>query len=417
MKTRIALFGTLFLLAAAGAQAGTIEKKYPDGAIKLKYEISSEGDKEGSYEEFYPSGKAKVKAQYKADKLAGPYQSFHENGKPNVTATYKDGQLSGAYTEHTDNGAKKLTATYKDGKLDGTLTKFDNGKPAGTQVYKDGAPAYRRSLEEIKKNVWAIMGAPPKAEPDYDAALRRLKAYRYLAELPYENLQLDAEMAKSTLAAAQICEKLKEVTHFPKNPGLPEAEYKIAANGCAHSNIGFSFKIMYQAVDAWMWDSDPSNIERLGHRRWCLNPTMAKTGFGGSNGYVAMWSHDRSQKTIPDIDMVCWPPRGLAPVNLFPADSAWSVSFNPQKFRPVPDSVLVRIVPIDESLSRGEPLKLNWSKPNKDPFSWPACLVFRPDKSAVAVGKRYVVEIEGLVRADGKPAATISYMVEFCSIR
>jgi hypothetical protein len=416
MKTRIALFGTLLFLLAAAATAGTIEKKYPDGVIKIKYEIDGQGDKEGTYEEFYPSGKPKVKAQYKADKLDGPYQSFYENGKPNVTAAYKDGQLSGTYTEHGDDGAKKLIATYKDGKLDGTLTKFDNGKPVLTQIYKDGAIGHRRSLDEIKKNVWGIMGTPPKAEPDYDAALRRLKVYRYLAEVPYENVQLDPEMAKGTLAAAQICEKLGTVTHTPKNPGLPEADYKIAANGCGHSNIGFSFKIMYQAVDAWMWDSDGSNIDRLGHRRWCLHPNMAKTGFGASNGYVAMWSHDQSQKTIPDIDMVCWPPRGLAPVNLFPADSAWSIQLNPRKFRAPPDSVQVRVVPIDEALNRGEPLKLNYSKPNRDPFGWAGCLIFRPDKSAVAIGKRYFVEIEGLVRADGKPAA-ISYMVEFCSIR
>src|SRR5262249_46281589 len=360
MKTRLALFGTLLLLlAGTGANAGTIEKKYPDGAIKIKYQIDDKGDKEGTFEEFYPSGKPKIKAEYKADKLEGTYHSFHENGKPNINATYKDGQLNGSFTEFGEDGQKKLTATYKDGKLDGTLTQFEKGKPVKTQAYKDGQVAHRRSLEEIKKTCWAIMGAPPKAEPDYDAALRRLKVYRYLAEGPYENLQIDPEMTKATIAAAAICDKLNMATHFPKNPGLPEAEVKPAANGCGHSNSAGGYRIVYQAVDDWVWDSDPSNIDRLGHRRWCLNPSMAKTGFGASGKYMAMWSHDRSQKSIPDIDFVAWPPRGFAPVNLFQADSAWSVSLNPQKFRPAPDSVQVRIVPLDDKLARGEPLKLN----------------------------------------------------------
>jgi hypothetical protein len=43
------------------------------------------------------------------------------------------------------------------------------------------------------------------------------------------------------------------------------------------------------------------------------------------------------------------------------------------------------------------------------------CIIFRPDKSAVAAGKIYLVEISGVTLQNGA-ATTISYPVEFVSL-
>src|SRR5262249_7356884 len=203
----LAVLGLLGIVVAA-APAEVVEEKYPDGAIKLKYTTNIKGEKDGAWEEFHPSGKPKIKAAYKADKLDGPYKSWHENGKPDVTATYKAGQLTGAYAETTDQGLKKLTAAYKDGKLNGVFTEYDKGKPVRTLTYKDGEGAFPGSLDDIKKKLSEILSPPTKAgggDAESDAALRKLKACRYLAEVPYDNLELDAEMAKGAQAAAAIC--------------------------------------------------------------------------------------------------------------------------------------------------------------------------------------------------------------------
>src|SRR5262245_58374218 len=115
MLSRTLLLSVVLLtLFSAGAGGAVIERKYPDGKLRLKYEIDEQGDKTGSYQEFYPSGQVKLKATYKADQLDGPYETFRDDGKP------------------------ILTATYKDGKLNGPLTRFENGKPALTLNYKDG---------------------------------------------------------------------------------------------------------------------------------------------------------------------------------------------------------------------------------------------------------------------------------------
>src|SRR5262249_50213938 len=93
-------------------------------------------------------------------------------------------------------------------------------------------------------------------------------------------------------AAVQLLAKIGHLDHTPKNPGLPEDEYKLAYKGTSHSNLGQGFRSLANAVDDWMWDSDGGNIDRVGHRRWCRNPAMQKTGFGGSGKSTAMWAFD-----------------------------------------------------------------------------------------------------------------------------
>jgi hypothetical protein len=422
MKTARSLLlvvGFAFLLCA-WAGAGTIEKKYSDGTVKLKYDIDNKGDKDGAYEEFYPDGKPKVKATYKGDNLNGPYKTFHENGKPAITATYKDGQLTGSFVEETSEGLKKLTAAYKNGKLHGTVTQFDkSGKPVLVQIYNEGLPAYPRSLDDIKKKINEIYNAPTKAGSDAEreAALRRLKAYRYLADVPYETLELDEQYTKGAQAAAAICEKLGKLDHNPPNPGLPEPEYKLAATGARSSNLAMGIKRLDFAVDMWIFDSDPSNIDRVGHRRWALNPPMGKVGFGVSGKFSAMWAADSSLKQVPDYDVVTFPARGLMPIEFFSPNHAWNVSLNPRKYRQPGGDVKMQVSALDANFSKtGDPLPLNFGQVSRPGFGIPYCVVFRPDKLAVAPGRRYLVEIDGLARPDGKPAP-LSYVVEFVTLR
>lgn len=416
MLRRTILTGILLFGLYSAATAGTIEKKYPDGTLRVKYSIDDQGDKDGSYEEFHPNGKPKVKATYKDDVQEGPFKSYHENGKTHITAVYKAGKLEGAFIEENDQGQKLLTGTYKDGKLNGTATRFEKGKAVLTQIYKDGEPAYSRTLNDIKKKLGEIQGGASADE--LTVAFQRLKAYRYLAEVPYENVELDAEMSKGAVAAAAICEKLGKLDHDPPNPGLPEADYKYAQNACKNTLLAGGNPSLAKCVDMWLFDSDQKNIEVFGHRRWALNPTMGKTGFGKSGKFAAMWALDRSQKSVPDFDYVCYPPRGLAPVEYFGGNWGWNVSLNPKKFAAPKDNVKVQLTAVNAQLNKiGEPLKLNFSKLSSLGVGLPYCVIFRPEASAVAPGKRYLVEIEGLLHADGKTPASISYLTEFVSLK
>ena len=72
-------------------------------------------------------------------------------------------------------------------------------------------------------------------------------------------------------------------------------------------------RIACQSVRADMDDSDARNIDKVGHRAWCMNPHMTQTGFGTVDRFSAMWSIDRKRKDTPDYDLVACPPPGRSP--------------------------------------------------------------------------------------------------------
>jgi hypothetical protein len=422
MKLRSLLAGLALLwMIAAVAAMETKEENYEDGKIKLKFSVDDAGKKQGTLIENYPNGKTKLKAVYKDDQLDGQVTEYTEKGKVRLTAHYKAGKLHGLYSELGDKGEKKLSANYKDGMLDGSYVRYEGGQPGLSVTFKADKLAFPRSEEQLTKKLLDIDPPGQKIEGEKgerDAALRRLKCYRYLCEVPYENLILDDEMNKLCLAGAQLCEKIGRLDHKPANPGLPEADYKLAFNGTSKSNLAMGMPTLPRAVDAWMDDSDPSNIERVGHRRWCISPRLLKTGFGRSGKFSAMYSLDQSQKSVPDYDGVAYPARGLMPVQFFNPRYAWILGLNPQKFRPMDGSVEAKIWEIDDTLAKmGEPLKMNYCKPGSGGFGLPNCLIFRPEKLDMTPGKRYLVEIDGVKRADGRTPAPIRYVVQFFRVK
>jgi uncharacterized protein YkwD len=379
MKRAISgLFLTCLSCLSAPAAETTVEK-YDDGTPRRKFAVDADGRKDGPYTEYFPDGKVKVKA------------------------------------------------TYKAGRLHGTLTQYVAGKAVLTQPFQDGKLVHPKSLEEIRKKLKEIL-LPPKEKAkdrltaESQAALRRVQAFRYLVDLPYDNLVLDDESTAAAQAAARICNQLRQLNHTPPNPGWPEDEYKLAYKGASHSNLAYSSNpSLAQAVIEWIWDSDGNSLEQLGHRRWIFNPALRKVGFGKAGSarmgyFTAMFAWDRSQPKVPDYRFVSYPARGLMPLEFFRSTAAWSVSLNPRVFRKPDDSVQPKIYAVDGELNqKGEPLKLNFAKVNTMGFGIPYCLIFRPGKAAVGPGKRYVVEINDLKRTDGT-AAVVRFVVEFVRV-
>ena len=283
-------------------------------------------------------------------------------------------------------------------------------------------PPKTRTADEIKKKL-AEITAPPDKEltgmaRERDAALRRLKAYRYLANVPYDDLTLDDDTNAACEAGVKLCAKIGHMDHTPENPGLPEAEYKLAYKGTSRSNLGQGWASLTRAVDSWMEDSDRMNIDRVGHRRWCLNPTMQKTGFGRVGEFTAMYAFDMTRKKVPDYDFVSWPARGPMPVEYFKSGYAWSVSVNPRRFNKPGDKVEARIYAANDKGEKvGEALKLNYSHVDTEGFAIPNCIIFRPEKIAIAPDWRYVVEIEGLTTGRDRKPAPLRYEVEFISVK
>ncbi len=120
---------------------------------------------------------------------------------------------------------------------------------------------------------------------------------------------------------------------------------------------------------------------------------------------------------MPDYDFTAFPPRGLMPVEFFGPNHAWNVTLNPKKYKQPTDAVQAKVYAVDGMFNKvGEPLKLNHFSIGNPGFAVSSCVIFRPEKLPLALGRRYWVEIEGLVRIDGKPAP-LAYPGEFFSLK
>lgn len=276
---------------------------------------------------------------------------------------------------------------------------------------------YPKPLGEMKA-ILTVM-APDAGNQMKEQYIQRLKMYRYVCGVPYEDVIWDDEYANLAHHASLVCSKLDKLTHSPSKPaGMSDEEYKLGKRGAGESNLFMGRTHPARCVDGWMDDSDPSNIDRVGHRRWCLNPYMLKSAFGTVGRYAAMYAFDRSRKDTPDWDYVAFPARGYMPIDMFGGRYAWSVSLNMKKYaKPSKGSVKVTIQPVDEDLKNaGGPLKQDYFNVETNGFGSGPAIIFRPESFAVKANTRYKVNITGL-KAKSGGQAEICYLVHFVDLR
>ena len=177
-------------------------------------------------------------------------------------------------------------------------------KIRGVVAYPVPEDHIRKELRRILRLPGPVAPAPKEVEVKIkrvrlevdtpEQALRRLQAYRFLCGVPYENLRLDPKLCEHCVNGAKLCGRIGRLAHEPKCPkGMDRAEYLRGFIGTSHSNLHQGSGLV-GSVDAYMEDAGARNLAHVGHRRWCLNPRMRKTGFGNSGDYCAMWAHDLS---------------------------------------------------------------------------------------------------------------------------
>ncbi len=204
------------------------------------------------------------------------------------------------------------------------------------------------------------------------------------------------------------------LSHFPEKPdGITDELYRKAADGASSSNLGYHMpekNLAYITTMGYMDDSDPGNISRLGHRRWCLYPAMGATGFGSAGFYSAMYAFDTSNSNAA-VSSVCWPAQNM-PLEYFQPDDyssvAWSVSTGQ-----ILTAEDVRVTITRKYDSRQWQFGTSSSDGdfyvNNGYYGSPGCIIFRPDDISYSSGDSFDVKITGTPE-------TIEYTVNFFSI-
>jgi len=463
----------LALLTTSLPAQREVVQQDPLGNVRERYTVDDQGKKQGPYEQRFADGSPEVRANYTADQLDGRYERFAADGKPLLVAFYKAGLQDGAWREFAADGKKlrwlsyqagvlhgrceeflpdgraasagdyregkrlgkwlflgpgdkdRTTAEYRDDLLHGPRTIERGGKITSHQKWKDGELLQLDQLQPfplpqptLRQQLTACLQPPalldtvkePRAA-ERAAALRLLQTYRCLCRLPHADMRLVPQWNDLCDAAAEVCEQNGELDHHPPQPpGMPEPRYQQGRTGAGNSNLSAGSGIE-GSVDSYMDDSDSSNIDRVGHRRWCLNPSMLKTGFGGSGSYSAMWSMDSSGPAVKGLAAVLYPPAGWCPVDLFGARRAFSISLL-RSGVPRADDLQVHIRAFDDDwLVTGEPLALDYCALAGGGYGGSQCLVFRAKDFVVRPGKSYLVEVS----TDRGKSMAFRYVVAFCA--
>lgn len=253
------------------------------------------------------------------------------------------------------------------------------------------------------------------------SALAVLNNVRYIAGLDY--VSLDATYGNKAQAATFVMWSTNQYGHNlsgDKPEEMPQEDWDYGVEGASKSNIGRGYSNLNRAIaHGWMEDADSRNVASVGHRRWCLNPEMGKTGFGYVNSYVDMWSFDRSVSS--GSKRVAWPAQKM-PVELFGNDYPWSLSTGNTSITDV-SNVSVSLQRRSTSPSGSGTWSFSTSKTytpsdsgeyfnvdvNYPIFSGQkgAYVVFRPENITYKSGDIFDVTITGL------GSSAINYSVEF----
>ncbi len=379
------------------------------------------GLRQGTWKE-YRDGIPYLSAKYHKDLLQGAWEQFDAQGERHILAHYSKGILHGKFIEERPEGKWGRTANYRDGLLDGKAKITVKRKTVSKRTWKagqllnlDGMTPFPVALPQLAATLKeALQPMEPDAEDPMSeerlGELARLKAYRALCGIPWRNLALKPEWNSLCDAAGALCDAIGRLDHTPKKPeGMDDQAYTRGYRGTSSSNL--SSGGLRGSVDSYMDDSDPSNIDRLGHRRWCLNPNMAWTGFGKKGRYSAMWSMDSSGPGAKGLGAILYPPAGYVPSDMFGPRHAWSIQFLKGKVPSKKEDIQVSIVELDDLYqAAGESLSMDWKDLAGGGFGNSQCIAFRPVGLKVRPGARYRVTLH----LSGDKTPTFDYLVEFC---
>lgn len=244
-------------------------------------------------------------------------------------------------------------------------------------------------------------------------ALNALNFYRFVAGIPCD-VEYDEQLEYYAQAGTTLLTGVGEMTHYPDKPsGVSQEFYEDGYKGTSSSNLGKGHSNIVDALNrGWMNDGDANNIAGAGHRAWCLNVPMGKTGFGHSGAYTAMWAFDESSEESANPAYVMWPAQTM-PVEYF--YGPWSVFLENFDYYKYAEEESVKVTM--HSKKKGKTYELTAA--DKDVYGEylnvsAGCIIFQPGVG-FSSGDEVEVSISGLKNIYGEDE-NISYTVHFFSM-
>lgn len=380
MRYLLSMVACMLLLQSASAASH--QESWPDGSKKAEYRLNRDGERHGRYTLYYEGGKQRAEVgEYRQGVLHGMRSRFAADGRLLAEETWFEGRLLFPHSPREIVATRKLIE-----------------QEAAAAVAAMSPPTY----------------AAVPSSADLSAALARLRTYRFLVGVAYEDITYRDEYLTLAQGAAEISAANGSISHSPKRPqGWSDEQFDRGFKGAKESNLSMG-RVGAASIDLYMDDSDPSNISRVGHRRWLINPAMLQTGIGIQGRFSAAYAFDNGRKDIADYDFISFPPPGYMPTDLFSTHYAWHISVNPAHYHKPDSKVTLDIYPVNKALQRAaEPLVINYRNVDTGGFGIPNAVIARPENVAIRKGATYEVVVRGLKPKNDNKSAEITYYVSF----
>jgi putative cell wall-binding protein/uncharacterized protein YkwD len=284
-------------------------------------------------------------------------------------------------------------------------------------------PAYSGAVHAVAPSTTAPYATGTVAPGYIDDGLRIINFARYLAGLPADvvttpTLNNQAQHGAVLLAASNF-------SHTPAKPSdMPQSFYDAGLSSTSSSNIGSGYADAESFQRGCLADSGASNLARVGHRRWLLNPPMKQTGIGSASNRLTTYAFDNSRTDTVSFDRILWPAEGQFPVEFFDSRTPWSIQVNPDRFdwdtsghrvtlRRVSDG-RTWTFDANDTNTAGEYFNADFGY-----YGVRNAFIFRPDPASVAynAGDSFDVTLEGGFYAKGtRTPAKVTYRTTFMSL-
>jgi hypothetical protein len=242
---------------------------------------------------------------------------------------------------------------------------------------------------------------------------------RYLAGLPADLVSDHTLNGRGQHGAALLAAEVQLTTFPARAEGMTDDFFELALTGTNTANLSWGARSLHEAVRAYMYNSEQQCISELGHRRWILNPSLLRIGFGYVNRFAAMQVVDRSRRESVGYEMTAWPAAGYFPLEYMTGNQAWSLSLNPLVYDNTrTDNIYVVLT----RNADGE--RWHFTPSNADPegkffnvsthgYGVPFCVIFRPDGiDRYNADESFTIEVMDVTRRDGV-LVNITYDVTF----
>jgi hypothetical protein len=254
--------------------------------------------------------------------------------------------------------------------------------------------------------------------------LNAVNIIRYISGIP-ANITLDDDYTYDAQRGSIVNAINNQLSHTPDKPDNMDADlYGAGYNGTSHSNIANGYKLISSSIiSGYMDDGDPSNISVVGHRRWVLNPSMQKTGFGfAPNNFSAMYAQDNASGNFDDNYAVTAYPAQNMPVEYFDKSYPFSVSLS-QDFDDLNrDSIRIKMTRLSDgkifyfnSQTSNDVNSQSYFDVDNQYCGQPHCIIWRPNIESYKKGDAFSIEISGIQKnGENYP---LSYNVSFFSLK